>query len=166
MSKVITPKTSTDIGGALNAWFFNDALSRSDVIKKTINGNQEIEGVLNLGISNIGDILAEGGEVYGYLMAIQAPIAILEIDVPFGLPKNIYFDGAAKPFRAWFSYGAEAWIKDDQSEIIFYTNPFAGNEDLYLKGSEIKVINDINTVEALTVEDAEIITAEGWTKLS
>jgi hypothetical protein len=165
MSKVIVAKTATDINGALNTWFFNEAISRSDVTKTTVNGNQEIEGSLNLSILNIGDILAESGEVYGHLMAIQAPIAILELDVPFGLPKNVYFDGAAKPFRAWFSYGAEAWIKDDQSEIIFYTNPFAGNEDLYLKGSEIKVINDLQTVEALSIEEAEAETASGWTKI-
>lgn len=165
MSKVIVPKAATDIGGALNTWFFNEALSRSDVNKKTVNGNQEIEGLLTLSIENIGDILNETGEVYGYLMAIQAPIAILELDVPFGLPKNVYFDSEPKPFRAWFSYGAEAWIKEDQSEIIFYTNPFAGNADLYLKGSEIKVINDLQTVNALTIEDAQVITAEGWTKL-
>jgi len=165
MSKVIVPKVATDIGGALNAWFFNEAISRSDINKKTSNGSQEIEGDLNLSIGDVGSILDEGGEVYGYLMAIRAPIAILELDVPFGLPKNVYFDGAAKPFRAWFSYGAEAWIKEDQSEIIFYTNPFASNADLYLTGSEIKVIHDLQSVNALTIEDAKIITTEGWTKL-
>ena len=166
MSKIEIPIEHVEIGGALFNFYYNKAMIRSEVIKTTSDTLATATDNFDLSISEVGSILANGGEVYEYLMAIRAPYAILETNVPAGLPKNVYFDGAAKTFRAWFSYGAEVWIKDDNTEVIFYTNPFAGNENLYLKGSEIKIIHDISAqVNAITIADAEGITLTGWTKI-
>ena len=170
MSKITIPKTETDIGGSMNTWFFNEALSVSNIIKSTESGNQNIEGSINMSIIDVADILDAGGEVKEYLMAIKAPIALLDSDVPDPLPNNKTLDGSAqeilKTFSGWLVPGAEIWLKDDDTEILFYTNPFAGNENSYLTGTEIKIIVDINgSVDALTIADAEILTASGWTKL-
>ena len=79
-------------------------------------------------------------------------------------------DGSAvevpKAFKHWILPGADIWKKDDDTEIMFYTNPFAGNVSKYLKGSEISIINDIgSTVNILTILDAEALVVTGWTKL-
>lgn len=170
MSKITIPKTETDIGGSMNTWFFNEALSVSNILKSTENGTQKIEGLIDMSISDVASILAALGEVEEYLMAIKAPIALLDTDVPVGLPNRTTLDGTAtevpKQFKNWLVPGAEIWKKDDDTEILFFTNPFAGNANSYLKGSEIKIINDISgSVNALTIAQAEVETASGWTKL-
>jgi len=124
-----------------------------------------------MGISEVDSILVAGGEVEGYLMAIKAPMALLDANVPDTLPNWNTLNGSAvevaKQFKDWFNVGAEIWKKDDDSEILFFTNPFASNENSYLKGSEIKTLFQIQpaTISVLTIADAEILTATGWTRV-
>ncbi len=170
MSRVQIPLTAVEVGGNLNAWYYNNCVLRSDVTKSTDDDNANASDNFNLSLSEVANILAESGEVYEYLMAVKAPIAILDADVPNDLPNNKTMDGTAsevaKQFKNWLVPNAEIWKKDDDTEILFYTNPFAGNSSSYLTGSEIAIINNISAaVEILTVASAEIETATGWTKL-
>ena len=170
MSKIIIPIDAVKIGGALNSFYYDNAILRSDVITLTDETNATADGVFDLSIADVGSILDALGDTEGYLMAVQTPIALLDLDVPDPLPNNKTLNGQAvevfKKFSDWFNTGAEIWKKDDDTEIIFYTNPFASNESSYLKGSEIAIINDIGgTVNILTIAQAEAETATGWTKV-
>jgi len=170
MSKVTIPIAEVEIGGSLQTWHYDNAIIRTDVTKTIDNGNSIVEGNLDLSISDIGNILAVAGEVEEHLMSIYAPIALLDSDVPDPLPNNKTLDGTAatvlKDFKDWFVPGAEAWKKDTDDFIIFYSNPFAGNEDKYLTGSELSVINGISgSVDVHTVEWAQNEVLTGWTKI-
>lgn len=170
MAKITLPIEEVQNGGTLHDWYYDEAIIRSDINKKTDGVNATAEGTFNLTLGNVGSILANGGEVESYLMAVHAPISLLDTDVPEGLPKRTTLDGTAtevvKQFKNWLLPGAEIWKKDDNLEILFYTNPFAGNVSQYLKGSEIAIINDIHaTVNILTIADAQLLVETGWTKL-
>ena len=167
MAKVTLPITEVELGGSMQTWHYDNALIRSDVNKKTENGNSITEGILELPIATLGAILGVGGEIEAYLMAVRAPLSILETDVPAGLPRNIYFDHVAKTFRAWFVPGAEAWVNNVTNEVIFYTNPFAGNVSQYLKGSEIAILHGLPSTNALLLEEAQVIidTDPNWVQI-
>lgn len=170
MSKITIPISEVQIGGSLFNFYYNNCILRSDVAKETNSINATAIADFNLSIGEVGSILNNGGEVEEYLMSVKGPIALLDQDVPEGLPNRLTLDGTAqeipKQFKNWLVPGAEIWIKDDQTEIIFYTNPFAGNQEKYLKGSEISIINQISAqVNILTIEDSENETSTGWTKL-
>jgi len=171
MAKITLPIAEIELGGSMQNWHYDNAIIRTDVKKSIVNGDAITEGTLDLSIANVGAVLTAGGEVEAYLMAVQAPLALLDFDVPAGLPRNETLDGSAvivpKQFKNWFVLGAEIWKKDDDTEIIFYTNPFAGNVSQYLKGSEISIINDIaGSVNILTIDAAQtIIDGGGWTKI-
>lgn len=171
MSKIEIPIEEIKQDGSLQKWHYDNAIIRSDVIKTTENGTAKVQGIIDMSIGEVNDILQAGGEVYEYLMAVKAVIAFLDLDVPDPLPNNKTLDGTAqeilKKFSGWLVPGAEIWLKDDNLEILFYTNPFAGNENKYLTGTEIKIIKDINpaNIDILTIADAQALTASGWTKL-
>lgn len=166
MSKVTMPIEAVQSGGSLETLYYDSALIRSDVLKSTNETEAIAEGVFKMSINEVNSILTALGEVYGYLMAIRAPKTIFDIAVPDGLPNRLTFNGVVKIFDSWLVPDAEIWLKDDDTEIIFFTNPFAANESSYLKGSEIKLIHDISgAVNVITVEDANTETATGWTKL-
>lgn len=171
MAKVTLPIAEIEIGGSMQQWHYDNAIIRTDVKKSIVGSDSITEGTLDLALANVAAILGVAGEVEAYLMAVQAPIALLDTDVPAGLPRNTTLDGSAvevpKQFKNWFVLGAEIWKKDDDTQIIFYTNPFAGNVSQYLKGSEISIINDIGgSVDILTVTAAQaIIDGGGWTKI-
>ncbi len=172
MSKATIPLIAVEIGGDLQAWYYNNCVLRSDVTKTIEGTNVVAENGFEFTIGEVNNILAETGEVEEYLMAVRSPISIMSTDVPDTLPKYLGLDDTgtlvAKTFSAWFNTGVELWKKDDDSEIIFYTNPFAGNASSYLKGSEIKIINDLGApVSILTIADATtLIDAGGWNKLT
>lgn len=170
MSKITIPLAEVEIGGSLFNWYYNHAVIRSDVSKVTTDTEAIATDGFKLSISEVNNILTAGGEVKEYLMAVRAPIAIMGTSVPDTLPKYRKLDDTAaliaKDFSDWLVPGAEIWLKDDNTEVLFYTNPFAGNPSSYLKGSEIKIINDISAqVICLTIADAQLLTATGWTKL-
>lgn len=167
MSKATMPIAEVRKGGSLEDLYYDSALIRTDIEKSTTDTEAIAEGVFNMTINEINSILTAGGQVEGYLMAIRAPKALFDIDVPVDLPNRLAFNGSIKTFEFWLVPGGEAWLKDDDLEIMLYTNPFAGNENVYLTGSEIKIINDINPgqINILTIAEAEAETASGWTKL-
>jgi len=170
MSKITLPLTAVETGGALNSFYYNKCVLRSDVSKTNDGVNVIATDSFSFSLSEVASILNNGGEVSEYLMAVRAPIALLDVDVPVGLPKRLTLDGTAtevaKAFKNWLVPNAEIWVKDDNTEILFYTNPFAGNPSDYLLGSEIKLIFDISAqVTVVTIEDAEAEVVTGWTKL-
>lgn len=170
MAKITIPLEEIKITGSLQTWHYDNAIIRSDVNKSTENGSAIVQGNIDLSISDIADILAASGEVEENLMSIYAPIALLDSDVPEDLPNNKTLDGAAqevaKQFKSWLVPGAEIWLKDTNDFIIFYSNPFAGNIDKYLKGSELAIINGISgSVDIHTVDWAKNEVLTGWTKL-
>lgn len=170
MSKLTIPISAVKTGGALFNWFYNNCTLRSDVEKSTDSVNAYAIDNFDLSFANIETLLTQGGEIEFYLMAIHANIALLGDNVPVGLPNRLTYDTSgsqiSKTFANWLVPGAEAWKKDDNSEILFYTNPFAGNVDKYLKGSEIKLISDLaNTIEVLKISDAQALVASGWTQI-
>lgn len=170
MSKITLPLSAVVIGGALQDFYYNNCVIRSDVNKSNDGNNVIAENGFDLSIAEIGAILSNGGEVENHLMAVKAPIALLDIEVPEGLPSRLTLDGTAteiaKQFKNWLVPGVEIWKKEDDTEILFYTNPFAGGVTTYLKGSEIKIIYDIdNSVTVLTIEQAQDEVTTGWTKL-
>ena len=171
MSKIEIPLAAVITGGALKNWYYDNAIIRSDVTKTTSETLATASDDFKLSIGEVNNILAQGGEVYEYLMAISANIAIMSTDVPATLPNYQKLDDTgtlvAKQFSDWLVPGAEVWKKDDNTRVLFYTNPFAGNANSYLKGSEIKIINDINpaAIDVLTIADAQALVATGWTKL-
>ncbi len=160
------PIAEVQTGGSLEILYYDSALIRSDVLKSTNETEAIAEGVFKMSIAEVNSVLAAGGEVEGYLMAIRAPKSLFDTDVPVGIPNRLTFNGVVKTFDSLLVPGAEVWLKDDDTEIILFTNPFAANESSYLKGSEIKLIHDISgAVNAITVEDANTETETGWTKL-
>ena len=171
MSVIKIPTTSVEVpGGAVFELFYNKAVLRTIVIKseETIATvlHSVATGTIQLSIADIIDILGESGDVFEHLMAVRAPIALLGQDVPDGLPERLKWDGTVKTFNDWLLPGAEIWEKDTNDFIIFYTNPFSGNENVYLTGSEMKIIDDIDpSVDVITVADADAETSIGWNKL-
>jgi len=165
MSKIIIPIAEAEPGGSLKDLYYKLAVIRTDIKKSTTDTEAIIEGLFKLSIAEVNSILVAGGEVYGYLMAIRAPKALFNAVVPDGLPNRLTFNGASKTFDSWLVPGAEVWLKDDDTEIILFTNPFAGNEASYLTGTEIKIIHSMPGVVAITVSSANAETAIGWTKL-
>lgn len=167
MSKIQIPIANVQTGGSLFNWYYNNCIIRSDVSKSTDDNFAYAEDNFNLSIAEVTSILTTGGEVEQYLMAIEADIAILSTNVPSGLPNRLKWDGTVKKFNDWFIPGAEVWKKDDNTKILFYTNPFASNQDKYLKGSEIKAIYEISPalIDVLTITQAQVEVSTGWTKL-
>jgi hypothetical protein len=170
MVKLTIPLSAVSVSGALFNWYYNNCVLRSDIIKGIDGANVTAEDSFSLTFAQINTLLTNGGDAEFYLMAVHADIDLLGDTVPVGLPNRITYDTSggqiAKTFNNWLVPGAEFWKKDDNTEILFYTNPFAGNEDKYLKGSEIKLIDDLaNCIGILKISDAEALVATGWTKL-
>jgi hypothetical protein len=170
MGKIQIPSEAVEIGGSLNTFYFDKAMLRSDVVKTNDGETATAEDNFDLTIGEVGSILAAGGEVLEHLMAVRAPIVFFTQLVPIDLPNSQKYDGSGdltnRSFSDWFNTGAEIWIKDDKTEMLFYTNPFAGNSSSYLKGSEVSIINDISgSVQIKTITEAEAITVTGWTKI-
>lgn len=170
MSKVTIPSQHVQTGGALFDWYYDNCVLRSDVVKTNDGANAVAEDNFQLTRAEVVNILLNNGEVEKYLMAVRANMALMDEDVPVTLPNNQSLDGTgawvSRTFSNWFGRGAEIWIKDDNTEILFYTNPFAGNEDQYLKGSEIRILNQLTEVtNVLTIAQAGTLVASGWTKV-
>ena len=171
MSIIKIPIAEVEVGGSLQSFYYDNCVIRSDVSKITDDVWATATDNFDLSIGQVNSILLAGGEVYEHLMAVKAVIGIMDFAVPSTLPNYLKLDGSAtfvaKNFSDWLVPGVEIWKKDDDTEVLFYTNPFAKNETNYLTGSEIKIINDISpaNIDILTIANAEIETATGWTKL-
>lgn len=170
MSKVTIPSAGVQVGGTLHDWYYNNCVLRSDVVKTNDGINAIAEDNFSLTRAEVNNIMTAGGQVEKYLMGVRANMALMGDDIPSSLPnyKTLNTSGVwvAKTFSNWFSPGAEIWIKDDNTEFLFYSNPFAGNEDKYLNGTELVILNGLtNVINVLTIAQSEALTASGWTKV-
>jgi hypothetical protein len=168
MAKLTIPLATVQKGGAFEDWYYNNCLLRSgQVILETDDTNAYAVDTFNLNETQLLALLSNSGDIEEYLMGIHAPYSLLNQDVPVGLPNRLAFDNTVKKFKNWIVKGAEIWIKDDNSEICFYTNPFALNQNNYLKGSEIELIKNIapGQIDILRISEVQILVETGWTKV-
>lgn len=168
MAKLTIPLATVQKGGAFENWYYNNCILRAGQIGlQTDDTNAYAIDSFNLGETQLLALLSNGGEIEEYLMSIHAPYSLLNQDVPVGLPNRLAFDDTVKKFKNWIVKGAEVWIKNDDSEICFYTNPFALNQANYLKGSEIEIIKNIapSQIDILRTSDVQVLVETGWTKV-
>lgn len=189
--KITIPKTSAHYGGNLFELYYKIAVVDGDNITRTQNnGTITLSGDYELTISEILDILNEGGEVEEYLMAIRADIDILGDLLPdiedLGatppipeLPNRMTIDsagtGEVRAFKNWFGQNCSFWKKDDDTQVYFTTNPVGTSVSQYLKGSQLRalfqsyggatpsVVDRNLLVRTLSVYEAEV--ASGWTQI-
>jgi hypothetical protein len=141
----------------------NDILTIDDT-------NATLEQKIPMDQATLLSILAEpNGEISEHLMAIRATNVLAGTLVPAGLPIRQFADGSVVTFIQWFLPGAELWDEDGGNDIIFYTNPAAGLAAItdFLTGSQMEIIRQLDTINysILSTEDADVITATGWTKV-
>lgn len=142
--KFTVPTTAIQKGGALEDFYYDLLVGRSDLTKSATNGSTIVEGELILTVAQVKQILTASGEVEQHLMAVKADIAILGNDVPNGLPSRTTLDELAAleiiKFKNWFDTSAEVWKKDTDDKIYFVTNPIGTSINKYLKGSELLIL--------------------------
>jgi hypothetical protein len=173
--KITIPTNQITSGQPLQS-FYDDLIKvNSQLLVQTVNGNVVINDssatvkvVINE--DDLLSILAAGGEVEEHLMSIQATATINTTLVPSELPFSKFITGGARQFFQWFMPGSEAWTENAGNGIMFRSNPLAGlvGKEGYLKGSEMKVIKDLDSenYSIKTNAEADAITATGWTKLT
>jgi hypothetical protein len=189
--KITIPKTSAHYGGNLFELYYKIAVVDGDNISRVQNnGTITLSGDYELTISEILDILNEGGEVDEYLMAVRADIDILGDLLPdiedLGatppipkLPNRMTIDiagaGEVRAFKNWFGQNCSFWKKDDDTQVYFTTNPVGTSVSQYLKGSQLRalfqsygggspsVVDRNLLVRTLTDYEAEV--ASGWTQI-
>ncbi len=172
--KFIVPTTSIQKTGSLEDFYYDLLVGRDDLNKIQNGSNTEVTGNLELTLGQINQILAEGGEVYEYLVAVKADIGILGDDLSDGLPNRAMLDENAasevRKFKHWFENTAEVWKKDTDDQIYFLSNPFGTSVSKYLKGSEIALIYtdfvstrnaDIDTIAQFNA----VVGGGGWTQV-
>lgn len=175
MTKIIVPVESAENGGPL--YTFVDDLSNlnSEVSKKREGDNLIIddsgassEQKLELDEATILSILAEGGDVEGYVFGIKAPLSSSNVDVPVGLPIRANVNNETRTFKDWFvPQSAEIWKNTVTSEFIYYNNPNPSGLP-YLLASEAELIRQIDTdnYSFMTVAEVAIeVALPNWVKL-
>jgi len=155
--KIIYPITEALPGGNLHNFDYELRMDSDLVIQKNGSNIEIINGNIELSISQIGQILANGGEVEDYLMVVKAPIAGLVNDVADGLPdrlKPVQGGTEIRKYNDWLTPG-NVWT--NATHFYFLTITVAGT---YLKGSEIKILNDLANVDVLLTTDPEFIAVQ------
>lgn len=171
MSKITIPSAEIKTDGSLFSWYYDNCISRSDVITTNDGTTVTAEGDFNISWDEIKAILDAGGETEGVLMAIRANKLLLGVNVDSDLPDYQGLDSdlnlVTKKYKDWITTHAEKWRDDGLTEIIFYTNPFAGNSDKYLKGGEIETIRSLSPshISVITISEAQTVVASGWEKV-
>ena len=172
MAKVTIPAASAQNGG--NLYILVDDLTNlnSEVTRTRDNDNLILDDAnasaaqkIQMDEATILSVLAESGDSEGYLFAVRVPISVSNTAVPVGVPLRTNIVGDVKVFKDWFLPDSEVWLKDDNSELIFYTDPNPP-ANVLLKASEAELIRQIDTVNYsfLTTEEASTEVASGWTK--
>ena len=158
--KITYSLASAEPGGALHTLDWN--LDQNPNLTKTNDGTDKfIENGISLTWQQVLDILADGGvnaEVEEYLLVIKAPKAGLNVDVPAGLPDRDKLTPTGTdvrkinewliPNNIWYDGPTIA----DSTYIYFLTTTMTGQ---YLKGSEIKLLDDMANVSILLTTDPE-----------
>ena len=172
MTRVYLPKDKIKTGGSLNS-IANDIQLVANINGKiSENGwsvfevdNQELlEDVLTH--DNIMTIIAEGGEITGYIMYAAMPYELnSEIIYNCEVPEGLQFrtikitDGtqvitAVKKLGQWCNASLQQTFSTDYQTIYVNTNPLGD----WLKGSELKLFVDGFNAELLTVAEYKALT--------
>ena len=72
MSKITIPSAEIKTDGSLFSWYYDNCISRSDVITTNDGTTVTAEGDFNISWDEIKAILDAGGDAEGILMAIRA----------------------------------------------------------------------------------------------
>ena len=151
--KITIPADSAKNGGALytlvdDVTNLNSQVSRERINTSLILNDNAASIKLEMDQSTLLTILAEGGELEENLMAIKVPISFASAEVPAGVPYRENVIGQPRTFDEWFLYGAEVWIDLTNGFFLFNTNPLGsvGQSSQYLKGSEMEIIRQLDTV--------------------
>lgn len=174
MTKITITVDSAKNGGPLYVLIDDLTNLNSQVSRVRDNGNliiddtqASVEQKLEIDEATILSILAEGGEIEGYLIGIKQPSSSALIDVPVGVPSREFILGAVKNFSQWFANNADVWINNTSNEIIYYTSPNP-SDGLILKASEAEIIRQIDTLNYsfLTIAEVQIeVALPNWVKL-
>jgi len=164
--KITIPVSAALNGGSLYTLIDDLTNTNSGITKQTINGGTNLEVTdsdlipVNMTQATLIQILAEGGEVENRIMAIKAPISLSNAPVPAGVPYRTNAVGDVKNFKDWLLFGSELWINTTDSLVLFYTNPLGSqaDESQFLKGSEIELIRQIDTINnfILSIDEAQV----------
>jgi len=164
MSLITIPVVAAQNGGNLYTLVDDLTNLNSEVSRLRQNDDlliDDIEASVSIEIDEtlLLSILAEGGEVEQYLFAVNAPLSLGVTPVPAGVPYRDNAINEVKQFKDWFLFGSELWINNTTSRIIFYSNPLGAQADIsqYLKGSEVKLIKDVDSanINILTLDEAQ-----------
>jgi hypothetical protein len=131
------------------------------------DGSVILDGSFDLTITEIELILANGGEIAQMLSAIRCTDFGLFGPklVPNTLPKwHNPITGTAKTFEEWLSWTYDAWW-NLAGEVLFFTNVVGDSMDLYLTGTQIKILADYTENNHLTLAEAQaLIVNPSWHK--
>lgn len=143
--KFIVPTSAIQTGGALESFYYDILVGRSDLNRSEEGSTTILEGDLILTLGQINQILGVGGEVYEYLLAIKSDIGLLGDNLPVGLPNRTTLDEMAaaeiRKFKNWFDTTAEVWLLSATRDVFYFlTNPTGRDASKYLTGSEVAII--------------------------
>lgn len=134
--------TSIQRDGVLEDLYFNKTVGRFDLIGQTDNGNTIITGDIDFEIGELSSILNAGGEVFEYLMVIEADKEILNDILVEGMPSEKDALGDQKTIKNWFDSTVELYINAvdiaTATKIAFFTNPIGTTKNLYLTATQIR----------------------------
>lgn len=166
--KITFTKASIKTGGALQSFYYDMTIGTSNLTITSDDTFVYVVDGLTPFVFEVKQILNNGGEVNNYLMAIQADISFLDVDILAGLPNRLDVLGVVKKFKVWFEATSEVYINDAGTRVYFLTNPIGTSEDQYLTGSEIVAIEsivginaDVDTVNQFNTA----IAANNWNKV-
>ena len=122
---------------------------------------------LEIDEATILSILAESGDIEGYLFGIKAPLTSANIDVPVGVPLRTNKVGDVKNFKDWFLPSSEVWKNTGSGKLIYYNNPDpSGHENLLASEAELIRQIDTNNYSFMTVAEVQAeVALVGWVKL-
>lgn len=141
-------------GGNLHSFDYELRMDSSLKIQKSGNDIKIINGTIELSIAQVGQILANGGEVENYTMVVKAPIAGLNSAVAAGLPdrtKPIEGGTQVRQYNDWLA-PSNVWM--NETHFYFLSVTVAGT---YLKGSELAILNGLTGVSVMLTSDPEFV---------
>ena len=162
------PTSAVEVGGVLHDFYYNLFIGRSDLVRTVNDGMITVTGELVLSLGDIYNITEYGGNIFEYLAAIKCNIGLLGLDIVPDLPKRETLDENAavviKKFQNWFEVNSTMYLKDDNLEIFFLTNPFGNSQTEYLTGLELRTLTAIPgyDVGIYTLEQFNDQVSSGW----
>ncbi len=144
------PLDTIEVGGALHDYYYNLLVGRSDLKRTVSNDIVTVEGDLELSLPDLYSIVQTGGgEVYEYLISVKSDISLLGEFVSEGLPNRLTLNESAqsevRAFKNWFENTSTLYKKNDDSEVLFLSNPVGTSPSEYLTGSQIFLLTALTT---------------------